>query len=79
MKTRYPREFLFSMISLLAATIVIQTIWSTWVRPNAHAVLTVQAEEMNKDPNYVPERSMFVIMKDWEQESCVILMIWRSQ
>jgi biopolymer transport protein ExbB/TolQ len=76
MKTRYPKEFLFSMIALLAATIVIQTIWSAWVRPTARAVLAVQAEEMGKNPNYVPERSLFVIMKDWEQESCVILMIW---
>ena len=76
MKTRYPKEFLFSLGSLLAATIVIHAIWTAWVRPNAQAVLEVQAESMSKDPNFVPERSLFVIMKDWEQESCVILMIW---
>ncbi len=76
MKTRYPKEFLYSLGSLLAAVIVIQAIWTVWVRPGAQAVLAVQAESMRKDPNYVPERSMFVIMKDWEQESCVILMIW---
>ena len=76
MKTRYPKEFLFSMISLLAAIVLIQVVWSAWVRPNASAVLAVQEEEMDKDPNYVPERSLFVIMKDWEQESCVILMLW---
>ena len=76
MKTRYPKELLFSLGSLLLAIVVIQSIWSFWVRPNAQAVLTAQYEQMRKDPNYVPERSMFVIMKDWEQESCVILMIW---
>ncbi len=76
MKTRYPKEFLFSLISLLAATIVVQTIWASWVRPNARAVIAVQTEAMAKDPNYVSERSMYVVMKDWEQESCVILMIW---
>jgi biopolymer transport protein ExbB/TolQ len=76
MKSRYPKEFRFSLISLLVATIVIHAIWTAWVRPNAQAVLAVQAEAMDKDPNYVPERSLFVIMKDWEQESCVILMIW---
>jgi len=76
MKSRYPKEFQFSLISLLAATIVIHAIWTAWVRPNAQAVLAVQAEAMDKDPNYVPERSLFVIMKDWEQESCVILMLW---
>jgi len=76
MKTRYPKEFLYSLISLLAATIVIHTIWTAWVRPNAAAVLAVQYESMSKDPNFVPERSLYIIMKDWEQESCVILMIW---
>ena len=76
MKTRYPKEFVWSLGSLLAAVVVIHAIWSVWVRPNAQAVLSVQAEAMRKDPNFVPERSMFVIMKDWEQESCVILMIW---
>jgi biopolymer transport protein ExbB/TolQ len=76
MKTRYPKEFLWSLGSLLAAVVVVHAIWSMWVRPNAQAVLTVQTEAMRKDPNFVPERSMFVIMKDWEQESCVILMIW---
>jgi len=76
MKTRYPKELLFSLGTLLAAIVVVQTIWSFWVRPNAQAVITVQSEQMRKDPNYVPERSLFVIMKDWEQESCVVLMIW---
>jgi biopolymer transport protein ExbB/TolQ len=76
MKTRYPKEFLYSLGSLLAATIVVHGIWTAWVRPNAQGVLSAQAEAMRKDPNYVPQRSMFVIMKDWEQESCVILMIW---
>jgi biopolymer transport protein ExbB/TolQ len=76
MKTRYPKEFIYSLGSLLAAVVVVHAIWSVWVRPNAQAVLAVQAEAMSKDPNFVPERSLFVIMKDWEQESCVILMIW---
>jgi biopolymer transport protein ExbB/TolQ len=76
MKTRYPKEFLYSLGSLLAAVVVVHAIWAAWVRPNAEAVLSVQSEAMRKDPNYVPQRSMFVIMKDWEQESCVILMIW---
>jgi biopolymer transport protein ExbB/TolQ len=76
MKTRYPKEFLYSLATLLGATIVIHAIWQAWVRPNAQAVLAVQYESMRKDPNYVPDRSLFVIMKDWEQESCAILMIW---
>jgi biopolymer transport protein ExbB/TolQ len=76
MKTRYPKEFLYSLAVLVAAIIVIHAVWTVWVRPNAQAVLAVQVESMRKDPNYVPDRSLYVIMKDWEQESCVILMFW---
>jgi len=76
MKSRYPREFLLSLGALVGAIVVVHGIWTAWVRPNAQAVISVQNESMRKDPNYVPQRSLYVIMKDWEQESCVILMIW---
>jgi biopolymer transport protein ExbB/TolQ len=76
MKTSHPREFLYSLGSLVVAIVVVHGLWTAWVRPNAQAVIAVQNESMRKDPNYVPERSLYVIMKDWEQESCVILMIW---
>lgn len=31
---------------------------------------------INADPNYVPERSAFVVIRDFEQEACFILMLW---
>lgn len=76
MKSRYPREFLFSMLSLLAAVIIVHAFYVTLVRPNATAVLAAQAEAMRSDPDYVPQRSLWVIIKDYEQESCLILMLW---
>jgi biopolymer transport protein ExbB/TolQ len=76
MKKHYPNEFLFSLFTLLAATIVVHAFWVALVRPNAQAVLVAQAEAMKADPDYVPERSLWVIVKDYEQESCLILMLW---
>ena len=76
MKKHYPSEFLFSLFTLLAATIVVHGIWVAIVRPNAQAVLAAQAAAMKADPNYVAQRSLWVIVKDYEQESCLILMIW---
>jgi biopolymer transport protein ExbB/TolQ len=76
MKNRYPTEFLVSLFTLLAATILVHAYYVAQVRPTARAVLEAQAVSMKADPNYVPERSLWVIMKDWEQESCVILMLW---
>jgi biopolymer transport protein ExbB/TolQ len=46
------------------------------VRPNAEAVMAAQSAAMKADPDYVPQRSLWVIMKDYEQESCIILMLW---
>jgi biopolymer transport protein ExbB/TolQ len=76
MKKHYPSEFLFSIFTLLAATIVVHGLWVALVRPNAQAVLVAQAAAMKADPDYVPERSLWVIVKDYEQESCLILMLW---
>ena len=76
MKKYQPNEFLFSLFTLLAATIVVHAIWVAVVRPNAQAVLVAQAEAMKADPDYVPERSLWVIVKDYEQEACLVLMLW---
>ena len=38
--------------------------------------LEEQAVQINSNPNYVPERSAFVVIKDYEQEACFILMLW---
>jgi biopolymer transport protein ExbB/TolQ len=39
-------------------------------------VLEQQAIETEQDPKYVPERSVWVLVKDFEQEACFILMFW---
>ena len=33
-------------------------------------------ERMLKDPNYVQQRSIYVVIKDYEQEAEIILMLW---
>ena len=38
--------------------------------------LEEQAVQISSNPNYVPERSAFVVIKDYEQEACFILMLW---
>ena len=53
MTKRTPNEFLFSIFTLLAATIVVHAFYVAVVRPNAQAVLTAQAEAMKADPDYV--------------------------
>ena len=35
-----------------------------------------QAIQLNANPNYAPERSAYVVIRDFEQEACLILMLW---
>ena len=75
MKRKYPNEFLFSAVALLIIIICVQTMYATWIRPTATALLADQRTHLN-DPSYTPSRSIYVIVKDYEQESCMIMLLW---
>jgi biopolymer transport protein ExbB/TolQ len=75
-KTRAPSELIFSLFALIIAVIAVHAVYVTIVRPRATVVVAAQREGMKKDPNYVSQRSIYVVLKDWEQESCVILALW---
>ena len=76
MKKQLPVEFIYQLFSLIIAVILVHTIYVSIVRPNATAILEEQAININSDPNYVPERSSYVVIRDFEQEACFILMLW---
>lgn len=71
-----PSEFLYEIFALIVAVILVHGIYVTSVRPQATALLTEQSEQMRTNPDYVPERSLYIILKDYEQESCFVLMLW---
>jgi biopolymer transport protein ExbB/TolQ len=75
-KTAVPTEFVFSLFALIIFVIAVHAVYVTVVRPRANAVLAEQREAMKRDPNYVAERSIYVVLKDWEQEAEVILGLW---
>jgi biopolymer transport protein ExbB/TolQ len=73
---RYPSEFVFSVFALAVAIVIVHSIFVLHVRPRAQAVLERDRIEMARDPNYVAQRSLYVIIKDYEQEAEIILMLW---
>jgi biopolymer transport protein ExbB/TolQ len=75
-KSRAPNELIFSLFAFIIIAIAVHAAYVTVVRPRAAAVLAEQREAMKKDPNFVAERSIYVVMKDWEQEAEVILGLW---
>lgn len=71
-----PAEFLYQVFALVIAVIVVHSIYVTVVRPRAAAVVAEQTLRMQQESNYTPERSIWVVIKDFEQESEIILGIW---
>ena len=76
MKKTYPVEFVFQTVSLIVAIIMVHAIYVLVVRPRADYILAEQQALMEADENYVQERSVYVIIRDFEQETCFILMLW---
>jgi biopolymer transport protein ExbB/TolQ len=75
-KSRAPNELVYSLFAFLIIAIGVHAAYVTVVRPRANAVLAEQRAAMKKDPEFVSERSMYVVLKDWEQEATVILGLW---
>jgi len=69
-------EFLYQIFSLIIIIILVHAIYVAIIRPNADAFLAEQAFLMEQDSAHVTQQSAFVIIRDYEQESCFILMLW---
>ncbi len=76
MKKNFPTDFVYQVFSLLIAIIFVHAIYVAVIRPDARAFMEQEAQAMQADPSYVPERSLPVVIKDYEQEACFILMFW---
>ena len=76
MKKQIPFEFIYQLFSLIIAIIVVHAVYVSVIRPNATAVLEEQAIQINANPDYVPDRSAYVVIRDFEQEACFILALW---
>jgi hypothetical protein len=75
-KKNIPVEFVFQLFALIIAIIVVHAFYVSIVRPNANEFLAQQAIERAADPEYVADRSNWVLIMNLEQESCFVLMFW---
>ncbi len=76
MKKSFPVEFVYQLASLILAVIFVHATYVAWVRPRADTILAEQTARMQIDKNYIQERSVYVIIRDFEQEACFVLMLW---
>lgn len=76
MKQTFPNEFIFQVFSLLIAFIIVHALYITLIRPSAESFLQQENINMQADPGYVKKDSFAVVIKDYEQEACFVLMLW---
>ena len=76
MKREVPFEFIYQATALVLAVVLVHLTYITVIRPNADAILEQQAALAAQGQPYVQDRSLFVVLKDYEQEACFVLMFW---
>jgi biopolymer transport protein ExbB/TolQ len=73
-------DAVYSISALLLSVIIIHSIWTLIIRPRAEAVLSQRVEVTQKGSGVKAQvlqlRSVYVILKDTEQELCVTLCLW---
>lgn len=76
MKLSLHNEFFFQLIALLVAFIVVHAFYIGIVRPNAEVLIAAQAAALAAGETISTERSLWIVLKDFEQEACFVLAIW---
>jgi biopolymer transport protein ExbB/TolQ len=69
-------SFVFQAASLLASAILVHAFYVLVVWPKSESLLATQKAQMQVDPTFVQERSIWVILRDYEQEAEIVLMLW---
>jgi biopolymer transport protein ExbB/TolQ len=78
MRKNAPVEFIYQIFALIVVIILVHGFYVSIVRPNADAELRAESLAMKENPDYVAKRSFVVIIRDYEQEACFILMLWAT-
>jgi biopolymer transport protein ExbB/TolQ len=76
MRRRFVSEFMYQVFALVIAVIVVHAFYVALVRPRATAILAEQALRLEQEQGYAPDPSVWVVIRDFEQEACFILMLW---
>lgn len=78
MKKSFPLsfEFIYQVFALILIIIAVHGVYVGIIRPRADAILARQAALLQEDKLQPTERSVYVVIRDYEQEACFILMFW---
>ncbi len=76
MKRRMSSEFIFQLFALLIAVILVHAVYVGVIRPSADAQLAYNAELLAQGQEAAATRTLAIVIRDFEQETCFILLLW---
>jgi biopolymer transport protein ExbB/TolQ len=72
----FPTEMVYQIFSLLLVFIIVHGTYVSLIRPKAESFLTMQQAQRLEQPDAVQEQNFYVVIRDFEQEACMILFFW---
>ena len=72
----FSKEFIFQVFALLISVIIVHSAYVAVIRPKASADMRMERERIEAGTDEEAVRSIPVLIKDYEQESCFILLFW---
>ena len=73
---QYPSEFACTLFALVFTIMAVHATYVAWIRPQGEAITQLELERMKEDRTYVPKRSFFLVIKDFEQELEIMHFVW---
>jgi biopolymer transport protein ExbB/TolQ len=73
---QYPSEFFVTLIALIVTLLSVHALYVAWIRPIGTELVEAEQARMRVDPNYVPERSFFLVVNAYEQEAEIVHFVW---
>jgi len=69
-------DFIFQLFALIFSIIIVHAIYVTVIRPNSDALLQHQQDRIAAGEDAEMPKSIYIILKDPEQEICIIMGLW---
>jgi biopolymer transport protein ExbB/TolQ len=73
---QYPSEFFVTLIALIVTVVSVHSLYVAWIRPAGTEIIAAEQARMRADPDYIPTRSVFLVIKDFEQEAEIVHFVW---
>jgi biopolymer transport protein ExbB/TolQ len=71
-----PSEFVVTLCALIFTIVTVHATYVALIRPQGEAITQTELARMKEDRTYVPKRSFYLVIKDFEQELEIIHFVW---